>query len=94
MRRVFFFLFIASIAVVGCESKQHKLDRLKVEYNTANQQYFNDCIAPNQNGTDAYFKGEKPKTVSPQDEAAHDRKCDQESTHVGDLQKQLISLMK
>ncbi|MFP5227066.1 MAG: hypothetical protein ACLGXA_05510 [Acidobacteriota bacterium] len=94
MRRAFIVLFIASIAVAGCESKQHKLDRLRAEFSTANQQYFNDCIAPNQNGTDAYFKGEKPKPVSPQQEAAHNRKCDQESARVGDLQKQVFSLSK
>ena len=94
MRRLFIFLFIASLAVAGCESRQHKLAQLNAQDKVLNQKYFDDCIAPMQGGTSAYFKGQKPKVASPAEEAAHNRKCAEELKQVTTLEKQIASLSK
>ena len=96
MRR-FLMLFIAfSIALVGCESKQAKIDKLEVQYKPLNVQYNKDCIAPafGAKGAESYFKGEAPKVPSPQEEAAHNQKCAQELRQVTTLEQQIEALQK
>ncbi len=77
------------LALAGCQSKQAQLTQLNTDYKTAHQQYVNDCIAPAQGGTDAYFKGTQPKVATPQEEAAHNQKCTQELQHVTTLEQQI-----
>jgi hypothetical protein len=93
--RPFLFLFIAGcFALAGCQGKQAQLSKLNAEYQTAHQQYVNDCIAPAQGGTDAYFKGDKPKVATPQEEAAHNQKCAQELAQTKTLEQQIAAISK
>jgi hypothetical protein len=94
MRLILTLLFSSCIVLAGCQGKQARLAQLNAQYKTLHQQYFNDCIAPMQGGTDAYFKGEKPKVVSPKEEAAHDQKCAQELEQVTTLGQQMAALSK
>jgi len=90
----FALVFIACMSLTGCQGKQAGLAQLNAEYKTDNQQYFDDCIAPAQGGTDTYFKGAKPKIATPQEEAAHNQKCAQELKNVTALEQQIAALSK
>jgi hypothetical protein len=94
MRRFFVLSIAVCFALAGCQGKQSRLAQLNADYKTAHQQYVNDCIAPAQGGTDAYFKGEKPKVATPQEEVAHNQKCAQELQHVSTLEQQIAVISK
>lgn len=85
---------IAALVLGGCQGKQSRLAQLNAAYQAANRQYLNECIAPHPDGADAYFKGAKPKIASPQEEAAHNRKCAQELKQVTSIEQQAAALSK
>ena len=96
MRRFLMLSIVFSIAIVGCESKQAKIDKLQAQYKPLNTQYNKDCIAPafGAKGAESYFKGETPKVPTPQEEAAHNQKCAQELQQVTALEQQIEALQK
>lgn len=96
MRRIILASILSCIALVGCESKQAKIDKLQAQYQPLNTQYNNDCVAPafGAKGADSYFKGTAPKVPTPQEEAAHNQKCAQELQQVTALEKQIEELQK
>jgi hypothetical protein len=94
MRRALMLSLVACFALAGCQGRRVRLGQLNADYKTAHQQYVNDCIAPAQGGTDAYFKGTKPKVATPQEEAAHNQKCTQELQHVATLEQQIAVISK
>ena len=94
MRRFLMLSFVGCFALAGCQGKQARLSQLNADYKTAHQQYVNDCIAPLQGGTNAYFKGTQPKVATPQEEAAHNQKCTQELQHVTTLEQQIAVISK
>ncbi len=94
MRLILTLLFSSCSVLAGCQGKQARLAQLNAKYKTLHQQYFNDCIAPMQGGTDTYFKGEKPKVASPKEEAAHNGKCAQELGRVTTIEQQIAMLSK
>ena len=94
MRPISTLLLSSCIVLAGCQGKQTRLTQLNTQYKTLHQQYVNDCIAPMQGGTDAYFKGEKPKVATPQEEAAHNQKCAQELAQIKMLEQQIAVLSK
>lgn len=88
---------LASFVLAGCQSSQEKQARiaqLQAEYKTANKQYNDDCITPAYGNGDAYFKGTKPTTATPQEEAAHNQKCAQELKQVTALEQQMTAASK
>ena len=96
MRRFLMLSIVFSITLVGCESKQAKIDKLQAQYKPLNTQYNKDCIAPafGAKGAESYFKGEAPKVPTPQEEAAHNKKCAQELQQVTALEQQIEALQK
>jgi hypothetical protein len=94
MRSIFTLLLSSCIVLAGCQGKQARLTQLNTQYKTVHQQYVNDCIAPMQGGTDAYFKDAKPKVASPQEEAAYNQKCAQELAQTKTLEQQIAVLSK
>jgi len=96
MRRFLMLSIVFGIALVGCESKQAKIDKLQAQYKPLNTQYNKDCIAPafGAKGAGSYFKGEAPKVPTPQEEAAHNQKCSQELQQVTALEQQIEALQK
>jgi hypothetical protein len=94
MRRIVIVSILSCTAFVGCESKQAKIDKLQAQYKPLNAQYYNDCIESERGGTDAYFKGSKPKVVSPQEVEAHHQKCAQELRQVTAIEQQITALSK
>ena len=94
MRCLLILFIVSCFTLAGCQGKQAQLTQLNAEYKTAHQQYVNDCIAPAQGGTDAYFKGTQPKVATPQEEAAHNQKCTQELQHVTTLEQQIAVMSK
>ena len=96
MRRFLMLSIVFSITLVGCESKQAKIDKLQAQYKPLNAQYNKDCIAPafGAKGAESYFKGETPKVPTPQEEAAHNQKCAQELQQVTALEQQIEALQK
>ena len=96
MRRFLMLSIVFSITLVGCESKQAKIDKLQAQYKPLNTQYNKDCIAPafGAKGAESYLKGEAPKVPTPQEEAAHNQKCAQELQQVTALEQQIEALQK
>jgi hypothetical protein len=94
MRRMLIITLTALFAVTGCESRQHKLDQLNAQYKTLNQKYFDECIAPIQGGTAAYFKDEKKKRATPAEETAQNQKCALELKQVTSLEQRIAALSK
>ena len=94
MRGRFILLLATCLTLAGCQDKQAQLAQLNADYKTAHQQYVNDCIAPAQGGSDAYFKGTPPKVATPQEEAAHNQKCTQELQHLTTLEQQIAVISK
>lgn len=91
MRRFLILSILCCFVLTGCQSKQKKVAQLQDEYNKAHKRYYDDCVAPAYGaaGADAYFKGTKPKTPTPEQEAAQQQKCAAKAKHAGDLQNQL-----
>ena len=96
MRRFLTLSILFGITLVGCESKQAKIDKLEAQYKPLNMQYNKDCIAPafGAKGAESYLKGEAPKVPTPQEEAAHNQKCAQELQQVTALEQQIEALQK
>jgi hypothetical protein len=96
MHRFLTLSILFGITLVGCDSKQAKIDKLEAQYKPLNTQYNKDCIAPafGAKGADSYFKGEAPKVPTPQEEAAHNQKCAQELQQVTALEQQIEALQK
>ena len=84
-------LIFASLALTGCESKQHKLTRLQGEYAKAHAQYYTDCIAPATAGAGGYFTGEKPTPPTPAQQHAQQQKCAVEGAKAGKLLDQIMA---
>jgi hypothetical protein len=91
MRRFLILIPFGLVLLAGCENKQARVAKLQDEYNKAHKQYTDDCVTPAYGaaGADAYFKGEKPKMPTPQQNAARQQKCQQEAKRAGDLQNQI-----
>lgn len=86
----------ASFLLAGCQNRHAQLERLQAEYATANKQYNADCIAPayGAKGAEAYLKGTQPKVPTPQEEAAHNKRCDQELKQVTSLEQRIAALSR
>jgi hypothetical protein len=84
-------LIFASLALTGCESKQHKLTRLQGDYAKAHAQYYTDCIAPATAGDGAYLSGKKPTLPTPAQQKAQQQKCAVESARAGKLLDQIMA---
>jgi hypothetical protein len=92
MRCILMFVALSCVALAGCENKKAKLAELNAQYKVANTQYYDDCIESARGGTAAYFKGSKPKVVSPQEVEAHNQKCAQELRKVTAIEQQMNAL--
>jgi hypothetical protein len=91
MRRFLILSILCCLVLTGCQSKQKKAAQLQGEYNKAHKHYYDDCVAPAYGGAgaDAYLKGTKPKTPTPEQEGVQQQKCAAEAKRAGDLQNQL-----
>lgn len=85
-------LIFASLALVGCESKQHELTRLQGDYAKAHAQYYTDCIAPATAGDGGYFSGKRPTLPTPAQQKAQQQKCAAEGAKAGKLLDQIMAV--
>ena len=88
------FSLLALLALAGCEDKQAKLDALKAQYGPAYKQYSNDCLAIKGAGATAMMSGTTAKAPTPEEEAAHNKKCAEESKNVTALEQQISALQQ
>ena len=96
-------LILGSLALTGCESKQHKLQRLQTEYAAAYKQYQIDCVDPMSSGaadaltyapeTAAKGAAVKPK-ASPEEEKKLTEKCQTDDAKTKQLQQLLDATTK
>ncbi len=85
-------LLLGTIALSGCESKQHKLTRLQAEYDAVNKQYYADCVAPAiGGGGGGYFSGKKPTLPTPAQQKAQQQKCAVERAKADKLLNQIMA---
>ena len=88
------FALLSVAFCVGCDNKQAKLDALKAQYGPAYKQYSNDCLAINGAGATAMMGGTPAKAPTPEVEAAHNKKCAEESKNVTALEQQISALQQ
>ena len=85
-------LLLGTIALSGCESKQHKLTRLQAEYDAVNKQYYADCIAPAMGGGGGgYFSGKKPTLPTSAQQQAKQKQCAVERAKADKLLNQIMA---
>ncbi|MEZ2346999.1 hypothetical protein [Terriglobus sp. RCC_193] len=95
MKRIILIPVLLSVAFcVGCNNNQAKLDALKAQYGPAYKQYSNDCLAINGSGATAMMGGAPSKPPTPEAEAAHNKKCAEESKNVTALEQQISALQQ
>lgn len=87
--RLFTTLLILLGGLAGCKTKQADTTALQKEYEQAHKQYVDDCVAPMTSGASNALGGKSSKTPSPQEQAALQKKCEEEAKRAGDLQRQL-----
>lgn len=91
-------LILGSLAITGCESKQHKLQRLQTEYAAAYKQYQIDCVDPMSSGAanaltydpGAAIKGVPKPKVGSAEERKRTEKCQADDAKTGKLQQQIL----
>lgn len=92
-------LILGSVALTGCESNQHKLQRLQAEYAAAYKQYQIDCVNPMTGGAaDAlnYVPGAAAKSAAakpnadPAEEAKRTAKCQADDAKTKQLQQEVL----
>ena len=91
-------LIFAGLALTGCESRQHKLQRLQAEYAAAYKQYQIDCVEPMSSGAaDALTyvpgttgKGTSKSKATPDEEKKRTEKCQADDAKTQRLQQQIL----
>lgn len=92
-------LILGSLVITGCESKQHKLQRLESEYAAAYQQYQIDCVDPmTSHAADALTfvpsaaAKEPPvkQKLQTKEEKKRIEKCQADDANAGKLQQQIF----
>ena len=91
-------LMLGSLTLSGCESKQHKLQRLQTEYAAAYKQYQIDCVDPMSSGAanaltydpSAAAKGAPKPKVNSVEEKKRTEKCQADDAKTGKLQQQIL----
>ena len=91
-------LILGSLVVTGCESKQHKLQRLQTEYAAAYQQYQIDCVDPMSSGAanaltfdpSSAAKGAPKPKVGSAEEKERTKKCQSDDAKTKKLQQQIL----
>ena len=91
--RVFTFLFV--LALVGCESKAHKVAELQAQYNAAYAAYTKDCPDNSTSGAARMLTGEKLTAAQFADleakKKAQEARCRPQSDHLADIQRQILA---
>jgi hypothetical protein len=91
-------LLLGTIALSGCESKQHKLQRLQTEYAAAYKQYQIDCVDPMSSGAadaltydpSAAAKGAPKPKVGLGEEKKRTEKCQADDAKTNKIQQQIL----
>jgi hypothetical protein len=89
MRLFLSITLITFVALTGCRGKQADTAALQKQYTQAHKQYVDDCVMSMTSGAGNALSGKSSTPPTPQQEAAQQKKCEQEAKRAGDLQKQL-----
>jgi hypothetical protein len=88
-------IFLSALAIVGCESKAHKVVELQAQYNTAYAAYSKDCPDDNSSGAARMLTGEKLTAAQMADleakKKAQDARCKPQADHLADIQRQILA---
>ena len=88
-------LLLCALALVGCETKGRKVQRLQEQYNTEYSTYSKNCLDDETAGSSRMLTGKK---LTDDEIAAfetkkkeRDARCKPQADHLADLQRQIIS---
>ena len=91
--RVFTFLLV--LALVGCESKAHKIAQLQAQYDAAFAAYTKDCPDNSTSDSARMLTGEKLTATQFADleakRKAQEARCKPQSDHLADIQRQILA---
>jgi hypothetical protein len=89
------FVLLSALAVVGCESKAHKVQQLQAQFDAANAAYQKDCPDTTASGAERMLTGEKLTTAQMADleakKKAQDARCKPQADHLADIQRQILA---
>ncbi len=88
-------MLLSVLAIVGCESKAHKVAALQAQYNAAYAAYSKDCPDDNSSGAARMLTGEKLTAAQMADleakKKAQDARCKPQADHLADIQRQILA---
>jgi hypothetical protein len=97
MRRLFL-LLVSALALAGCESKAHKVQRLQAEYNAAYPAYATACLYEDNSGAARLLTGQKltAELTAALDAAkkAREAQCKPQSDHFAQIQREILAAQK
>jgi hypothetical protein len=88
-------LLLSVLALAGCESKAHKVQRLQAQYNAAYAAYSKDCPDDDSSGAARMLTGEKLTAAQMADleakKRAQDARCKPQADHLAEIQRQILA---
>ena len=94
MRRVAL-LILCSLALAGCESKAHQVQRLQEQYNAAYAAYSRDCPTDDSSGAARLLTGEKltPEQIATLEakRKAREARCKPQADRLAEMQRQILA---
>jgi hypothetical protein len=88
-------LLLCSIALAGCESRAHQVQRLQEQYNAAYAAYSRDCPTDDSSGAARLLTGEKltaEQIVALEaKKKAQESRCKPQADRLADMQRQILA---
>ena len=90
------FTFLLVLALVGCESKAHKIAQLQAQYDAAFAAYTKDClVVGDASGAARMLTGQKLTAAKMADLEAkkkvQEARCKPQSDHLAEIQRQILA---
>lgn len=88
-------LLLCSIALAGCESKAHRVQRLQERYNAAYAAYSRDCPTDDSSGAARLLTGEKLTleqiATLEAKKKAQEARCKPQADRLAEMQRQILA---
>ena len=88
-------LLLATLGLVGCQSKAEKVNKLLAQYNAEYPAYARECLDPVTSGSARMLTGEKltAEQMATLDakKKERDARCKPEADHLAQIQKQILA---
>jgi len=88
-------ILLSVMPLAGCESKEHKVQRLQAEYNAAYPSYATACLYEDSSGAARLLTGQKltaeQMAALEAKKKAREAQCKPQSDHLAQLQREILA---